>query len=225
MLVRPPLGELRQIIDHLLAVGVEDVRAVFVVQDARLVRLVIGIAADVRRAGRSAGRARHAGWPAARQGRSRQSRLRRSDNRSGACTLALMTRSFRSHQQRRASVRQSRSRAGRQSGRPCAPGSCPSWSPTASGRLRPASRFRDCATSSSACSHAATNSSGVEAILHAFELAVVANHVLDRGRHHRLAAGEIFRRLGRRDELRSIRSSRTASARRPSPTDKPAARS
>ena len=48
MLVRPPLGELRQVIDDLLAVGVEDVRPVFVVEDAGLVGLVIGIAADVR---------------------------------------------------------------------------------------------------------------------------------------------------------------------------------
>ena len=48
MLVRPPLGELRQIVHDLLAVGVEDVRAVFVVEDAGLVGLVIGVAADVR---------------------------------------------------------------------------------------------------------------------------------------------------------------------------------
>ena len=48
MLVRPPLGELRQIVDDLLAVGVEDVRPVLVIQDAGLVRLVIGIAADMR---------------------------------------------------------------------------------------------------------------------------------------------------------------------------------
>src|SRR3954452_21396477 len=48
MLVRPPFCELREIVPHLLAVGVKDVRAVLVVEDSRLVRLVIGVAADVR---------------------------------------------------------------------------------------------------------------------------------------------------------------------------------
>ena len=38
--------------------------------------------------------------------------------------------------------------------------------------------------------------------LDALELAVMAHDVLDRRRHHRLAAGEIFGSLGRRDELR-----------------------
>ena len=50
VLVRPPLGELRQVIDDLFAVGVEDVRAVFVIENPGLVGLVIGIAADVRTA-------------------------------------------------------------------------------------------------------------------------------------------------------------------------------
>ena len=50
MLVRPPFGELRQIIDHLVAVGVKDVRAVFMIQDARIIQLVIGVTADVRTA-------------------------------------------------------------------------------------------------------------------------------------------------------------------------------
>src|SRR5947208_2011689 len=50
MFVWPPFGELRQIIDHLAAVGVEDVRPVFVIEDAGLIGLVIGIAADVRTA-------------------------------------------------------------------------------------------------------------------------------------------------------------------------------
>src|SRR6185312_807816 len=48
MLVRPPISEVRQIVDHLAAVGVENVRSVFVVENAGLVRLVISIAADVR---------------------------------------------------------------------------------------------------------------------------------------------------------------------------------
>src|SRR5205085_187589 len=47
MLVRPPFGELRQIVDHLLAVGVEDVRAVLVVENPGLVRLVVSVAADM----------------------------------------------------------------------------------------------------------------------------------------------------------------------------------
>ncbi len=47
VLVRPPLGELRQIFDDLLAVGVEDVRAVLVIHYAVGIRLVVGIAADV----------------------------------------------------------------------------------------------------------------------------------------------------------------------------------
>ncbi len=63
---------------------------------------------------------------------------------------------------------------------------------------QPLSGLRD---SSSASSQAATNSSGSRGDLHALELAVVADHVLDRGRHDRLAAGEIFGGLGRRDEL------------------------
>ena len=88
------------------------------------------------------------------------------------------------------------------SGRPCAPGSCPSSPPTAcrsASASQPLSGLRE---SSSASSQAATNSSGVEAILHAFEVAVMAHDVPDRRRHHRLPAGEIFGRLGRRDELR-----------------------
>ena len=48
MLVRPPLGELRQVVDDLVAVGVEDVRPVLVIEDPGVVGLVIGIAADVR---------------------------------------------------------------------------------------------------------------------------------------------------------------------------------
>src|SRR4051794_27632233 len=48
MLIRPPLGELRQIVDDLVAVGVENMRSVFMVEDSRLVGLVIGIAADMR---------------------------------------------------------------------------------------------------------------------------------------------------------------------------------
>ena len=42
---------------------------------------------------------------------------------------------------------------------------------------------------------------GVARDLHALELAIMAHHILDRGRHHRLAAGKIFGGLGRRDEL------------------------
>jgi hypothetical protein len=47
MLVRPPFGELREVIDNLVAVRVEDVRPVLVVEDAGLVRLVVGIPSDV----------------------------------------------------------------------------------------------------------------------------------------------------------------------------------
>jgi hypothetical protein len=47
MLVGPPFGELREVIDDGVAVRVEDVRAVFVIEDPGLVLLVIGIAADV----------------------------------------------------------------------------------------------------------------------------------------------------------------------------------
>ena len=47
MLVRPPLCELRQVIENGCAVGVEDVRAVLVNEDSGLVISVVGIAADM----------------------------------------------------------------------------------------------------------------------------------------------------------------------------------
>ncbi len=40
--------------------------------------------------------------------------------------------------------------------------------------------------------------------LHALQVAVVADHVGDRRRHHRPAAGQVFRRLGRADELGGV---------------------
>ncbi len=48
MLVGPPCGELRQIVDDLVRIGVEDVRPILVDQDARLVEMVVGVAADMR---------------------------------------------------------------------------------------------------------------------------------------------------------------------------------
>ena len=47
VLVGPPLRELRQVLEDLLRVGVEDVRAVLVHQDAGFVVAVVGVAADV----------------------------------------------------------------------------------------------------------------------------------------------------------------------------------
>ncbi len=48
MFVGTPLGELREVIDDALGVGVEDVRAVAVDQHAGLVVVVVGIAGDMR---------------------------------------------------------------------------------------------------------------------------------------------------------------------------------
>ncbi len=47
VLVGAPLGELGQVVEDALRVGVEDVRAVRVDQDAVVVVVVVGIAADV----------------------------------------------------------------------------------------------------------------------------------------------------------------------------------
>ena len=47
VLIGPPLGELRQVVEHALRVGVEDVRPVAMHQHAGLVEVVVGIAADV----------------------------------------------------------------------------------------------------------------------------------------------------------------------------------
>ena len=47
MLVVAPRGELRQVLHDLVRVGVEDVRTVFVHQDAGLVVVVEGVAGDV----------------------------------------------------------------------------------------------------------------------------------------------------------------------------------
>ena len=48
MLVRPPLGEPRQVLEDVARVGVEDVRPVLVDEDAGVVVVVVGVAADVR---------------------------------------------------------------------------------------------------------------------------------------------------------------------------------
>ena len=48
VLVGPPLGELRQVLEDVGRVGVEDVRPVGVDQDAGVVVAVVGVAADVR---------------------------------------------------------------------------------------------------------------------------------------------------------------------------------
>jgi hypothetical protein len=48
LLVRAPLGELRQVVEDVGRVGVEDVRAVRMNQHARVVVPVVGVAADVR---------------------------------------------------------------------------------------------------------------------------------------------------------------------------------
>ncbi len=48
MLVRAPLGELGEIVDDALGIGMEDVRAVAVDQHAGFVVMIVGIAADVR---------------------------------------------------------------------------------------------------------------------------------------------------------------------------------
>ena len=50
MLVRAPLGELRQVVEDVARVGVEDVRPVLVHEDAGLVVVIVGVAADVRAA-------------------------------------------------------------------------------------------------------------------------------------------------------------------------------
>src|SRR4051794_11910231 len=47
MLVRAPLRELRQILEHPRARGVEDMRAVAVYEDACVVVVVVGVPADV----------------------------------------------------------------------------------------------------------------------------------------------------------------------------------
>ena len=48
VLVGPPRGELREVVQTRSAVGVEDVRPVAVDQEAVVVVLVVGVAADVR---------------------------------------------------------------------------------------------------------------------------------------------------------------------------------
>ena len=48
VLVGAPLGEPRQVLEDLARVGVEDVRPVLVDEDAVLVVVVVGVAADVR---------------------------------------------------------------------------------------------------------------------------------------------------------------------------------
>ncbi len=48
VLVGPPLGEARQVVDDALSIGVEDVRPVAMDQHARFVVIIVGVAADVR---------------------------------------------------------------------------------------------------------------------------------------------------------------------------------
>ena len=52
MLVGTPIRELREMVEDLLRIGMEDVRPVLVDQQAGIVVAVIGVAADVRRGGR-----------------------------------------------------------------------------------------------------------------------------------------------------------------------------
>ena len=47
MLIRAPLGELGEIVDDLVRIGVEDVRPILVDQHPRLVEMVIGVAGDM----------------------------------------------------------------------------------------------------------------------------------------------------------------------------------
>ena len=48
MLIGTPVGELREVVEDLFRLGVEDVRTVQMNQDAMLVVEVIGVAGDVR---------------------------------------------------------------------------------------------------------------------------------------------------------------------------------
>ena len=82
VLVGPPGGEARQVVEDLLRIGVEDVRAVLV--DQQPGRVVGGHRRCRRYAGggRSRAPARRAGSPAARPARCRRSRRRRSANQT-----------------------------------------------------------------------------------------------------------------------------------------------
>jgi hypothetical protein len=48
MLILAPLGESRQVLEDVARVGVKDMRPIFVDQDAVVVVLVVGVAADMR---------------------------------------------------------------------------------------------------------------------------------------------------------------------------------
>src|SRR3546814_18826759 len=50
MFIGPPSGEAGEIVEYFLRIGVEDVRAIAVDEDSGIVKLVIGIAADMRAA-------------------------------------------------------------------------------------------------------------------------------------------------------------------------------
>ena len=50
MLIGPPVGEARQIVEHFARIGVKDVRTIAVDQDARRILLVIGVTRDMRTA-------------------------------------------------------------------------------------------------------------------------------------------------------------------------------
>ena len=178
MLVRPPFRELRQIIDDLRRCSC-----------GRCAARTCGRGCRPRSArhrhcrrradgGRSAARARRAGLPGARQERSRRSRHRRSDNRSGAFPLQQEARSFRGHQQRRASCRRV-VRGARRSARHPRLGRVPARCRQQQIGFGQPAAF-GCRDSFERCVAAATNSSGSRGDLDALELPVVAHHVPDR---------------------------------------------
>ena len=47
MFIVAPFGEERQIVEYILRIGMEDVRAVFVNQNAGLIVMIVGVAADM----------------------------------------------------------------------------------------------------------------------------------------------------------------------------------
>src|SRR5439155_8057054 len=48
VLVLPPFSEAREVIKYFFAIGVEDVRAVFVDENASIVKMVVGVSSNVR---------------------------------------------------------------------------------------------------------------------------------------------------------------------------------
>ena len=92
----------------------------------------------------------------------------------------------------------------RRSGRPCAPGSCPSSSRKAADPPRRASRSPACVKARALSRSQRRTLPPSMAICTPCKMPVMTHDVLDRRRDDRLAAREIFRRLGRRDELGRI---------------------